>query len=242
MPELVAIVLTFVLIPAIAMLAGGVIAAYRPPGKMTRSYIQHFAAGVVLAAVVGEVLSDLHEQAPWAVALGFTLGVALMLFIRSASKRLFSGGEAGGLAASGGFVATVSVDIVVDGLLIGIGFIAGQEQGILITAALTIEVLFLGLAVATVLSQAGASRLRVIGTPAVLALLLAGSAVLGVALLGNISGAPLALVLSFAGAALLYLVVEELLIEAHEVPETPISASLFFLGFLVLFLIEMVAG
>lgn len=46
------------------------------------------------------------------------------------------------------------------------------------------------------------------------------------------------LVLSFAAAALLWLVVEELLSEAHEVAEPPGLAVLFFVGFLALYVLE----
>jgi ZIP family zinc transporter len=38
--------------------------------------------------------------------------------------------------------------------------------------------------------------------------------------------------------ALLYLVTEELLVEAHEQPDTPLVASMFFVGFLALLMIE----
>lgn len=46
--------------------------------------------------------------------------------------------------------------------------------------------------------------------------------------------------LSFGAAALLYLVTEELLVEAHEVPKTTLSTAMFFLGFLILLIIDMV--
>ncbi len=44
--------------------------------------------------------------------------------------------------------------------------------------------------------------------------------------------------LSFGLMALLYLVTEELLVEAHEKPDTPLISSMFFIGFLGLLLIE----
>lgn len=43
---------------------------------------------------------------------------------------------------------------------------------------------------------------------------------------------------AFGLIALLYLVTEELLIEAHEVPDRPWVTALFFVGFLLLFLLE----
>ena len=45
--------------------------------------------------------------------------------------------------------------------------------------------------------------------------------------------------MSFGVAALLYLVTEELLTEAHEVDETPLLTAMFFVGFIGLLMIEM---
>ncbi len=45
-------------------------------------------------------------------------------------------------------MAVTGIDILVDGLVLGIAFAAGAKAGILLTVALTIEVLFLGLTVA----------------------------------------------------------------------------------------------
>ncbi|HMT14344.1 MAG TPA: hypothetical protein PKE19_06295, partial [Aestuariivirga sp.] len=44
--------------------------------------------------------------------------------------------------------------------------------------------------------------------------------------------------LSFGLMALLYLVTEELLVEAHEKPDSPLISALFFVGFLGLLLLE----
>ena len=49
---------------------------------------------------------------------------------------------------------------------------------------------------------------------------------------------PLPLGLSFGLMALLYLVTEELLVEAHEKPDSPLISAMFFVGFLALLLIE----
>lgn len=45
--------------------------------------------------------------------------------------------------------------------------------------------------------------------------------------------------LAFGVAALLYLVTEELLVEAHEAPEKPLQTAMFFGGFILLFMIDM---
>ncbi len=134
-----------------------------------------------------------------------------------------------------------ALDVTVDGLLIGIGFAAGAKEGILITVALTLELLFLGLAVAAALGGTGVGRGRVLGTIAGLAALLVVGATVGTLALGGLTGAALEVVLAFGCAALLYLVTEELLVEAHEVPETDAITVAFFAGFVLLLVIDMLA-
>lgn len=111
-------------------------------------------------------------------------------------------------------------------LVIGIGFAAGARAGVLIAVALTLEMLFLGLATAASLLADGAGHGRVLAFTAALAPVLAIGAALGTTLLSGLTGGGLGAVLAFGCAALLYLVTEELLIEAHEVVETPLVTSL----------------
>lgn len=60
-------------------------------------------------------------------------------------------------------------------------------------------------------------------------------------MLRGATGNLLEIVLSFGLAALLFLVTEELLIEAHEETETPLLTLSFFVGFLLFLLLGMVA-
>ncbi|MDE2452596.1 MAG: zinc permease, partial [Burkholderiales bacterium] len=63
--------------------------------------------------------------------------------------------------------------------------------------------------------------------------------VLGSALLAGASAAVMAGTLSFSAAALLYLVTEELLIEAHAVEEKPVATLVLFGGFLIFWAIQL---
>lgn len=233
-------VLGFATIPALAIIAGALLAVMRAPSPRAQSMVQHFAAGVVFAAVAGEVLPDLHDaHAPIPTVVGFAVGVALMLLVKHLVESA-AGGHAGEGAprTAKSLLIVVLVDVVIDGILVGVGFAAGKEKGILIMVALTIEVLFLGLATIGELLEAGASRQRAMASAFLIAGLLLVGAVVGVSL-SFIAGGPFLIgLLAFSAAALLYLVTEELLVEAHEVPETPLSTAVFFVGFIVLFLIE----
>lgn len=240
MPSPLSNVLAFAAIPAAAVVVGGVVAAFRTPSPAVRSGVQHIAAGVLFAALATELLPDiLHRRLPWVTLVGFGLGVAAMLLLKALAARMEASAGDGALTGLPTSLLLVSgVDIALDGLLIGISFAAGERQGLLITLALTLEVLFLGVATAAAMSGPGTRR-RVIGTTLAFALLLLSGAAIGSYFLAGVSGVILDAVMSFGVAALLYLVTEELLVEAHEVDETPILTSMFFVGFLALLLIEM---
>ncbi len=243
-------ILLLTLIPVVATVLGGVVASFRPPSPRVRSFVQHLAAGVVFAAVAGELLPEITAGGqPLGVVIGFALGVGVMLAVRALVERLApedaeQGTEETGEAtprAATGLLAAVGIDILIDGLLIGVGFAAGERVGTLLVVALTLELLFLGLSVAASLGQRGVSRRQSILTVSGLSLLVIVGATLGGTLLQGLSGLGLEIVLSFGAAALLYLVIEELLVEAHEVKETPWITSAFFLGFIALYLIELLA-
>jgi ZIP family zinc transporter len=242
------LVIGFASVPVLAMAAGGLVAAFWPPSAKVRSYIQHLAAGVVFSAVAVEVLPDVvHRRAPVAASIGFAAGVALMLAIAAGARRLEGAGtgEGGGVPARRGgtwrLAAVVGVDVFIDGLLVGLRLRAQERAGPLVAAALAVELLALGLATAAALGASGARAGRVLGTIAALAVLPAAGAAAGFLGAAGLRGDWLEAVLAFAAAALLYLVTEELLVEAHEVPETPLATACFFAGFLALLLADMAA-
>lgn len=101
----------------------------------------------------------------------------------------------------------------------GLGVTLGATQALILTIALTIEILFLAVVVCGELLDLGVPRVR--------AATIAGPTVLAAML---------------AAAALLYLVVEELLVEAHEETETPLLGAMFFAGFLPLYILAQLGG
>jgi len=232
-------------IPAATVMSGGAFAAKWPPSPRFASYVQHFAAGVVLAALGTELLPEvLHRRAPIAAAIGFLVGTVLMLVVRELAEGKpdlhpdeANQGEHKGAHGDGSLTLTVGIDLLIDGFLIGLGFAAGARTGALLTVALSIEVLFLGLSTA----KPGTPARKVLLTTAVFGVLLLVGALGGAALGGALSGAAMEVALSFAASALVYLVTEELLTEAHEVPETPLSAAMLSFGFLTIVVIDMVA-
>ncbi|SDE64639.1 zinc transporter, ZIP family [Massilia sp. PDC64] len=173
---------------------------------------------------------------PWPTLIGFTLGVAVMLGLK------WFGGEHDAPEAgrdTRGLVTAMGVDVVLDGALIGLSFAAGEKQGLLLTVGLILELFFLGVSCSTSLRGGGKTGLRVVGTAAVLGFMLLVGATAGAVALNSVTPAYIDAMLAFGVAALLYLVTEELLVEAHEEKETPIQTAMFFLGFILLFMIDM---
>ncbi len=239
MAETLVQALSYTMLAVVAALVGGIVAVYRTPGPQMESNVQHFAAGVVFAAVAAELLPDVHTRTPAVVVVGFAIGIATMLGIHRLSNYVEKWNIGGKLAGAAGLLITVSIDMLIDGVLIGVTFLAQAATGVLIAVALAIEVLFLGVTGVIALPEE-TSTLKKLAVPAGFGVLLLSGVSAGVLAFEGVRGAPIALVLAFGSAALLYLVTEELLVKAQKVPETPTSTTLFFVGFLLIFLLDMV--
>ena len=226
-------VLAYAFIPVFAVFIGAIVAVWRKPGAGLESALQHLAAGVVFGAAAAEILPQVkHDASVWTTLIGGVLGVATMLGVKSLEGRW---------KGPIGFITAIGIDILVDGLVLGLAFLAGAKAGLLMTIALTLEVLFLGLTVTSALGETLVSRVKVVAASVGLALLLP---------VGALVATPVALLppaviggfLTFGLMALLYLVTEELLVEAHEKPDSPLISAMFFVGFLGLLIVEEILG
>lgn len=226
---MIAQAMLYTLIPLAALAVGAIATTIARPKAGLQSGVQHFAAGVVFAAAAAEILPDvLHGGSVIPVVVGSLIGIGVMLAIKALDTKIE--GPLGLATATG-------IDLLVDGLVLGISFVAGARQGILLTIALTLEVLFLGL---SLVGEFGKSMTpsRAVGATFLVGLALPLGALFG----GPIGTLPTALQTGFYAfglIALLYLVTEELLIEAHETgKETPLVTSMFFLGFLAILIVD----
>ena len=236
-------IILFSLLPVVTMAIGGIAAVYKKPNGNIRSLILHFAAGVVFSVVAVELLPDIvKEHKPLQVIVGFTLGLITMLAIKKITEVKEQGT---GIIITGklpmSLLVAIGVDIFIDGLLLGIGFSAGNKEGMLLAVALAVELLSLGMATATELGDNQLSRQKSVKVILLLSLVFFISAVLGATLLHNLSESAMEIVLSFGLSALLFLVTEELLTEAHEEKETVWHTSAFFAGFLLFLIVGMTA-
>ncbi|MGO4566864.1 hypothetical protein AB4Z52_17690 [Rhizobium sp. 2YAF20] len=98
--------------------------------------VQHLAAGVVFAATATEVLPALYYMGSTpAILVGGFLGLTAMVGVKGIGKRF---------SASRSLMVLVAVDILIEGIVLGIDFAAGEAQGTILATALTAEILFVG--------------------------------------------------------------------------------------------------
>lgn len=237
-------ILIYALIPFLSIIIGGVLGLIRKPSGAFTSSVLHFAAGVVFSVVAVELLPDIVKgHAPLEVAIGFSLGVAAMALIKYYAEKIEQKSEETIIenALPMGLLIALGIDLLIDGLLVGVGFAAGDKEGVLLSVAMSFEVFALGLAVTLTCRKKGISTNKNIYILILLGLTFFIGALLGITLLSGLSTEMLELVLSFGLAALLFLVTEELLVEAHEEKETLFQTVCFFAGFLLFLIIGMIA-
>lgn len=232
--------LLFTFAPAAALLLGGLIALYKVPKAAWRSAILHFAAGVIFSVVGVELLPDvMKKHDPVQITIGFSLGIAAMLLIRRLTEKAESKSVQTTKGIPVAMLVAIGVDIVIDGLLLGIAFATGEKEGVMVAIALAVELFSLGIAMITELQQGGASRLKALAYISPSIILFFVTALVSAVFLKDLSDKPLEIMLSFGLAAMLFLVTEELLVEAHEEKESTWLTAAFFFGFLLFLIIGM---
>ena len=226
-----------------AGIVGGALASLWAPGRRITSYIQHFAAGVVIAAVALQVAPEIQRTgaAPAAVLGGFASGGVCMVGVKWLALRIKER-ERRRRGMPWGLTAAAAIDTAIDGTIIGMGFALGPGVGAILALALGLELFFLTLSVGSSFRQDGASRATAIAATSGISLLLVVGAVAGTLLLRDAPKSALAATLSFGAAALLYLVTEELLVETRVGEETLLSTAMFFLGLLAIFAFVLFGG
>jgi len=218
---------SYSLLPVAALVFAGMLTAAWPVGRIWVSRFQHFASGVIISSVALELLPvSLKSGSMIGLLLGYAGGVAAMLAIDQYGENAST-------------KVPIATDLFIDGLLLMIGFAAGKSGGMLLLLGLTLETTALGMAIGPVLAAEGPTRMRAIFPLTGLALSILAGAACGL-FLPRQTGLWFAAILGFGIAALLFLVIEELITEAHEIPDTPFTTSLFFVGFLIPLLLAQV--
>ena len=220
MNEIINTALYYTVFPIVALIGFGLFALKRPVSKAMISLFQHFAAGVVIASVALELLPVLLKAGSISgMTLGYIFGVAVMLAIDHYASQASTN-------------LPVAIDLFIDGLLLTIGFAAGEKGGFLLLLGLTLETSALGMVIGPPLAMGARTKGAVVYTLIGFSVAILAGAGCGL-FLPQEKGFWFAGILGFGIAALLYLVVEELIKEAHETDDTLFTTALFFIGFLI---------
>jgi ZIP family zinc transporter len=239
MPAALQLILPYVVMAAAVGIVGGILAAIWTPGVKTRSAVQHFAAGVVIAAVASDLIPEVEKiGTPAGILGGFAAGGLVMVgmkwFVLKFEKREKRKGQ-----FPVGIAAAAAVDTFVDGVIISVGFSTGSQLGTLLAIALGVELFFLNLSVGSEFHKQKSRRWLGLATTTGIAFLLLLGSLAGFFFLRGMSEAKVAVFLSFGAAALLYLIAEELLVESIE-GETLFSVAMLFSGFLAVLAFKLI--
>lgn len=228
-------------LPIASAMLGTVAGSFYRLGPRGLSHLQHLAAGIIFSVVAVEILPDvIHRQNPTLLTIGFSTGVGFMLLLAHFSEHGRSDISRKGLPMA--LLAGVGIDVFLDGLILALTLHTLESAGHLLSMALAVELMSVGLTLTGTLRKYGRSR------PLIFAINLAVFSLLGAGSLIGMVGLPylpdyaLDLVLSFGLAALLFLVTEELLVESHREVDTHVSTLFFFGGFLVFLLLGQQHG
>jgi ZIP family zinc transporter len=234
-------VVPYVLMATGAGVLGGIAAYFWVPSIRARSAIQHFAAGLVIAAVASEVIPAVERVGTAAGILGgFAAGGLLMiglkwLVLRFERRESKKGRLPVGLAVAAAF------DTIVDGGIISAGFTTGPRVGVFLAIALAVELVSLTLSVGSEFQVRERKPWPGLAVTTGISMMLPIGAFGAGSLLASAPEPTVAACLAFGAAALIYLIAEELLVESIEAEESIFSTAMLFVGFLCVLALKVVS-
>jgi zinc transporter, ZIP family len=241
--------LLWMLVPAVGTAVGGLaILAVGRPSDRTLDLLLGFTAGVMLAATSFSLLQPALERGElWEVALGFVLGgaflAALDMWLPHAHERFAERGHAPERLAPPRrravmLLSAITIHNVPEGLAVGVAFAAGGiELGVPVALAITLQNIPEGFVSATPLLEAGVPRTRVAGIGAATGLVEPPAAIAGFAAL-SLGTILLPAGMGFAAAAMIYVVIDELLPECFARGHERVATLALLSGFLLMMALD----
>ncbi len=224
-------ILLISLIPASCILIGSIFAGFFKLKKNLLSNFQHFVAGILIAAVALELIPPITKSPSLSIVFGLALGAIAMLVLKGISDKIGT--------KSSGLITASMIDLMIDGVILAITFLAGLKSGFVVALALSFETLSLSFTIRSTLHQQKISTNRQFITLLLLLIALPLGALIGTGVISVLPPLWLNELLAFGIAALLFLAIEELLGKAHQKPETLLPPALFFAGFIIIFCLKI---
>ncbi|MCH9626248.1 MAG: hypothetical protein S4CHLAM123_14440 [Chlamydiales bacterium] len=232
------LITAYALIPMFVAIIGGVIASFYVLKPKIIRFLQHLVGGIVVGAVAIELIPKIiGKSSNWTIGIGFVIGVAVMLLVHELAHFLAKKKGASGVPF--GLVIGAAIDLFIDGMLIGVAFIAGMGSGIVIAISLSLCAFFLNLTISSTMTKSKSSKWLQLLAIVFVSIMLPLGAFVGGGIVSHLPPVILIETIAFGVAALLYLGIEELLAEAHIEHDTAWISAAFFLGFFLILLFRI---
>lgn len=222
------------------------------------SFVLAFASGLMLAVICFDLIPEAMEiSSIYTTILGIILGIIVMILCDNAVKNIFNKKdnasnysfenskninlkENSRISARNknllrtGIIVSIGLALhnIPEGLAIGSGFDSSTSLGLSLAIAICLHDVPEGISMAVPMKNGGMSPLKVM-LYVVLSGIATGVGALIGALIGNISEQVIAVCLSFAAGAMLYIVTGELIPEANELYKGRITSLGNMMGFII---------
>lgn len=232
----------FVLVLVIAFVAAaltylGAPAAerYDVPHRYVSAALQ-FAAGIITAMVAVSLMPPAVREGPYlAIVSGFFLGGVLFVAIEYLTQRLLPPASgADGSPVSLGLYIGILVDLIIDGIVIGIGSTLTPKTGLLLALGLSISTMPLAFVTIATAKKQGVSRQSRRILSYLFFVCIIGGAAFGYGLLRNQSLEVRLVLIALASGFLITLVTQSMIPEANREGE-PGFAGILYMGGLTLY-------
>jgi zinc transporter, ZIP family len=208
-------VILFGLAASSALVIGAVAGAYWTPPKALLASALAFASGALITALAFDLFQESFERGgAWLSAIGLLLGAATFVAADELLDRYIEGAS-GGVSAFA-LLAGVTLDGIPENMALGVSLLETSGAGALtLLVAIFFSNLPEALGGAVGMRQQGRSRGFAIGVWSATAVVLAVAVVLGNVALSGVGEGPLAVLLSFAGGAVLASLADTLMPDAY---------------------------
>jgi zinc transporter, ZIP family len=207
-------VILFGLAASSALVIGAVAGAFWTPPKPLLASALAFASGALITALAFDLFQESFERGAWLSAIGLLLGAATFVAADELLDRYIEGASDGVSAFA--LLAGVTLDGIPENMALGVSLLETSGAGALtLLVAIFFSNLPEALGGAVGMRQQGRFRGFAIGVWSATAVVLAAAVVLGNFALSGMREVPLAVLLSFAGGAVLASLADTLMPDAY---------------------------
>ena len=229
--------LLFGLAASSALVLGAVAGAYWSPPQPLLAAALAFASGALVSALAFDLFEEsFRAGGAWLSGIGLLGGAATFVVADVLLDHYIAGG--GSSVSAFALLAGVTLDGIPENMALGISLLETSSSGALaLLVAIFASNLPEALGGAVGMREQGRSKVFAIGVWTATAILLATAVVIGKGTFEGMSGEPLAVLLSFAGGAVLASLADTLMPDAYR-EGGPLVAFATAAGFLLSFLIS----